>query len=90
MTSVCNGILLKFFLNKFSFLSSIAILKLVFYTFFIQNLIAVFQNTEIFESPCFRTWGFKNLRGLNKKIFESQYFNTRRFKNPCVFNTEFF
>jgi len=29
-TSVCNGMLLKFFLNKLSFLSSIAILKLVF------------------------------------------------------------
>jgi hypothetical protein len=30
MTSVCNGMLLKLFLNKFSFLSSIAILTLVF------------------------------------------------------------
>ena len=30
VTSVCNGMLLKFFFNKSSFLSSIAILKLVF------------------------------------------------------------
>jgi len=28
--NVCNGMLWKFFLNKFSFLSSVAILKLVF------------------------------------------------------------
>jgi len=33
MTSVCNGMMLKFFFNKFSFLSFIAILKLVFKTF---------------------------------------------------------
>jgi len=30
MTSVCNAMLLKIVLNKFSFLSSITILKLVF------------------------------------------------------------
>ena len=44
----------------------------------------MFRNMEIFESLCFSTWRFKNLRGLNTKIFESLYFNTRRFKNLCV------
>ena len=69
MTSVCNSMLLKFFLNKFSFLSSIAILN-----FCRQSLIAVFRNMEIFQ----------NLRCLNTEIFESPYFNTWRFKNLCV------
>jgi len=44
----------------------------------------VFRNMEIFESPCFNTWRFKNLLGLNTKIFESPCFNTRRFKNLHV------
>ena len=81
MTSVCNGMLLKFFLNKFSFLSFIAILKIGILNFFRQNLIAVFRNMEIFESLCFNTWRFKSLHGLNTEIFESPYFNTRRLKN---------
>ena len=67
MTSVCNGMLLKFFLNKFSFLSSIGsdfkISILIFFAKFNgcvpkhrDFLISVFQNTEIQKSPCFGTW----------------------------------
>jgi len=70
MTIVCNVMLLTFFLNKSSFLN-----------FFRQNLIAVFRTMEIFESTCFNTWRFKNLRSLNTEIFESSCFNTQRFKN---------
>ena len=44
----------------------------------------MFWNMEIFESPCFNTWRFKNLCGLNMEIFESSCFNTRRFKNLHV------
>jgi len=39
---------------------------------------------ENFESPCFNTWRFKNLCGLNTVIFESSCFITRRFKNLHV------
>ena len=44
----------------------------------------MFQNMEIFESPCFNTWRFKNLHGLNTEIFESPCFIMRRFKNLHV------
>ena len=45
--------------------------KIGILNFFRQNLIPVFRSIEIFESPCFNTWRFKNLRGLNMEIFES-------------------
>ena len=39
---------------------------------------------EIFESPCFNTWRFKNFCGLNTEIFQSSCFNTWRLKNLHV------
>ena len=62
MTSVCNGMLLKLFLNKFSFLSSIGSdYKTVFKIFFLTKFDLCGLTMEIFESPYFNTWRFKNL-----------------------------
>jgi len=58
--------------------------KMGILNFFRQNWIAVFWNMKIFESPCFNTWRFQNLHGLNTEIFEFLCFNTRRFKNLHV------
>jgi len=85
MTSVCNAMLLKNFHNKFSFLASTYNnFKIGILNFSKQNLMAILQNMEIFESPCINTWRLKTLRGLNTEIFESPYLNTREIqKSPC-------
>ena len=84
MTSVFNGMLLKFFLNKFSFLSSIAILKLVFLPFldkFNHRVpkhgdfwISMFQYMEIQKFLWFKHGDFS--------IFVFQYMEIK--KSPCI------
>ena len=44
----------------------------------------MFQNTEIFESPCFRTQRLKNLHGLNTEFWISVFQFTEIQKSLCI------